>query len=402
MIDLKYIYFAPTDIQVPRVDRQGVVHFCEALHRIGVDIELVTLGITLLDTEVKAEHPLDLYRIREHFPVRIVPTGIHQRNQDSPRTGITRLWVDTVEAIKDIRRQPRDRWILFFMKNYGPAAACLLLRALTRKKVLVMFESHTVPKRSLQRFILKRLDGIIANSIALGDDLVRDHGVPPEKVLGIHQGIDLELVEQNRISREEARSKLGLPQDKKLVVYTGKIYYGYKEVDFILEAARHLKHHDDVEFVMVGGRADHVENYRRQIERDGLANLRFTGFVPVTEVQDYLAAADALVMYYPTGIELNKYRSPGKLFDYMASGRPIVAADYPVLHEVLGENPPAIFTPPDNPPELARALEDLLFHREGVEGMTARALERVSQYSWIERARKIMAYITTRAAAREN
>ncbi len=401
MIDLKYIYFSPADIQVPRVDRQGVVHFCEALYRIGVDIELVTLGITLLESEVKADHPLDLYRIRQHFPVRTIPTGIHQRNQDSPRTGVTRLWVDTIEAIRDIRRQPRDRWLLFFMKNYGPAMTCLILRALTRKKVLVMFESHTVPKRSIQRFVLKRLDGIIANSIALGDDLVRDHGVPREKVLGIHQGIDLELIEENRISREEARARLGLPQEKKLVVYTGKIYHGYKEVDSILEAAARMKERTDVEFVMVGGRADHVENYRKQIQRDGLANVRFTGFVPVTEVQDYLSAADVLVMYYPTGIELNKYRSPGKLFEYMASGRPIVAADFPVLHEILGENPPAVFTPPDNPPELARALEDVLFHREGVEEMTTRALERVRQYSWIVRARNIMDYITTRARARE-
>ncbi len=400
-IDLKYIYFSPADIQVPRVDRQGVVHFCEALHRIGVDIELVTLGITLLDSEVKADHPLDLYRIRERFPVRTVPTAIHQRTQDGRRTGITRLWVDATEAIKDIRRQPRDRWLLFFMKNYGPAAACLLLQKLTRKKVMVMFESHTVPRRSIQRFILKRLDGIIANSIALGDDLVKDHGVPAEKVLGIHQGIDLELIEENRISLEAARARLGLPQQKRLVVYTGKIYYGYKEVEYILDAARLMKGRDDVEFVMVGGRADHVENYRQQIAAEGLANVRFTGFVPVTEVQEYLSAADVLVMYYPTGIELNKYRSPGKLFEYMASGRPIVAADFPVLHEILGENPPAVLIPPDAPDALADALVSILFHRAHaeIETMTARALERVSQYSWIVRARKIMEYIERRAVA---
>lgn len=383
------------------MDRQGVVHFCEALYRIGVDIELVTLGIELLDHEVKAAHPLDLYRIRQKFPVRTVPTSIHQSNQDQPlRSALTRLWVDTVQAIKDVRRQPRERPLLFFMKNYGPAMVCLVLRALSRKKVLVMFESHTIPRRSLQRFVLRRLDGTIANSIALGNDLVNHHGIPAERVLGIHQGIDLELIEEDRISKEEARRQLGLPMDKKLVVYTGKIYFGYKEVEYLLETARLMKDRTDVEFVMVGGRGDHVENYRRKIAELGLDNVRFTGFVPVTEVQKFLSAADALVMYYPSEIELNKYRSPGKLFEYMASGRPIVAADYAVLHEVLGENAPAIFTEPDNPATLVPALEKALAGGPEIEDMAARALERVKNYSWIVRAYSIMDYIRSRGAAR--
>lgn len=399
--NLRYIYFAPADIQVPRVDRQGVVHFCEALYRIGVDVELVTLGITLLDHEVKAAHPLDLYRIREKFPVRTVPTSIHQSNQDQPlRSALTRLWVDGTEAVRYVRLQPRERPLLFFMKNYGPALVCLMFRALSRKKVMVMFEAHTVPKRWLQRMILRRLDGTIANCIALGRDLVNDHGVPAERVLGIHQGIDLELIDQDRISREEARLRLGLPAQKKLVVYAGKIYFGYREVEYLLETARLMKERGDVEFILVGGRADHVDNYRGKIAEMGLDNVRFTGFVPVTDVQQFLSAADALVMYYPTGLELNKYRSPGKLFEYMASGRPIVAADFPVLHEVLGEHPPAVFTEPDNPPALAAALERVLAGGEEMEEMAARALERVRNYSWIVRAHSIMGYIRGRAAAR--
>src|SRR5205085_1175039 len=110
--------------------------------------------------------------------------------------------------------------------NYGPALAFLVMRALTRRKLLVFFESHTVPRRGIHRFVLSRMDGVVANSFALGADLADHHGVPRERVLGIHQGIDLELVAEERLPKDEARRRLGLPADKNLAVYTGKIYWG--------------------------------------------------------------------------------------------------------------------------------------------------------------------------------
>jgi glycosyltransferase involved in cell wall biosynthesis len=398
--DLKFIYFTPADIQVPRVDRQGVVHFCEAVYRLGIDLELVAIGIHLLETEMQAEHPLAHYRIKKRFPVRMVQTSIHQRTQDNHavRTALTRLRVDIAEGFRYLRATPRERRLLFFMKNYGPAAAFLLMRALTRKRLLLFFESHTVPRRFHQRFILKRMDGVIANSFALGRDLAEQHGIPRERVLGIHQGIDLDLVAEERLPKEDARRTLGLPLDKKIVVYTGKIYWGYREVEYLLEAARLTG--PDVEFVMVGGRADHVERYRELIANEKLTNVRFTGFVSPTSVQSYLSAADVLILYYPTGLELNKYRSPGKLFEYMASGSPIVAADFPVLHEILGENPPAVLIPPDSPPALASAIRSVVDGGDTYTAMAARALERVKLFSWEARARTILDFIDARSAAR--
>jgi glycosyltransferase involved in cell wall biosynthesis len=398
--DLKFIYFTPADIQVPRVDRQGVVHFCESVYRLGVDLELVTLGIHLLESEAQADHPLAHYRIKKRFPVRTVQTSIHQRTQDNHaiRFALTRLWANLTEGRRYLRSTPREKRLLFFMKNYGPAAAFLIMRALTRKKLLLFFEAHTVPRRSFQRFVLRRMDGVVANSFALGHDLAKDHGVPRERVLGIHQGIDLELVAEERLPKDEARRGLGLPLDRKLVVYTGKIYWGYREVEYLLEAARLSGR--DIEFVMVGGRADHVERYRELVAREKLGNVRFTGFVPPKTVQAYLSAADVLILYYPTGIELNKYRSPGKLFEYMASGSPIVAADFPVLHEILGENPPAVLISPDSPPALAKAIGEVLEGGEEYRAMASRALDRVKLFSWEARARTVLEFIDTRSAAR--
>lgn len=398
--DLKFIYFTPADIQTPRVDRQCVVHFCESVHRLGVDLEMVTLGIELLSHEKPAAHPLEPYRIKERFPVVTVPTRINQRTQDhhAVRAALTRLWANATRALGYIRRQPREKRLVFFVKNYAPALAFLAMRALTRKKLLLLFEAHTTPRRFYQRYLLRHADGIVANSLALGRDLVARHGVPADRVVGTHQGIDLELVERERVPRDEARRMLGIGAEEKVAVYAGKINWGYREVEYILEASRSLP--EGVRVLMVGGRADHVEKFRAFAERERLTNVTFVGFVAPVEVQAYLAAADALLLYYPTGIDLNKYRSPGKLFEYMASGRPVIAVDFPVLYEILGDDPAAEMVPPDAPDLLAAAIVRVLEGGPEIEARAARGLERVALFSWEARARTVLEFVDRRARAR--
>ena len=209
----------------------------------------------------------------------------------------------------------------------------------------------------------------------------------------------LDLVEELRIGKEEARARLGLPAGRKLVVYTGKIYWGYREVDHILEAARRVA--GEVEFVMVGGRADHIERYREYIAESGIANVSFVGFVPPSQVQYYQLAADLLLLYYPTGIALNRYRSPGKIFEYMASGEPMIVADYPVLREILGDDPAAVMVPPDSPDRLASAIEMVLADEELGRRLARRALERVKGFTWRKRAEQIINFIERRIGARQ-
>ena len=276
--------------------------------------------------------------------------------------------------------------------------AFIVLRAITWKRVLVLFEAHVMPKRPMQRLVLRSVDGVVANSYALEHDMVRELGLDGERVIGTHQGIDLEQVEQARVSKAEARQRLGFAAGERLVVYAGKIFWGYREVEYLIEAARNLP--EGVRLVMVGGRADHVRLYRERMERHGITNVVFVGFVAPTDVHVYLAAADLLVMYYPSGIELNRYRSPGKLFDYMAAARPIITADYPVLREVLGDPPLALMVPPDAPDALAVAIRRVLERPDAFAGMAEQALKRVEKFSWAERARAVLEFVERRAAAR--
>jgi glycosyltransferase involved in cell wall biosynthesis len=390
----RLVYLAPGDIQVARVDRQAIVYFCSALVRAGVDVELVTLGIRLADTERhRATDPLDLYGVETRFPILTAPTSLSQTSRGI-HWGIERLRVDVLEAARAIRRTGPSERLILYTKNYAPALALLSLRWLGQFTIL--FEAHTLPRSRRERFVLERVDGIVANSYALARDLRDSTG--SSRILGVHQGVDLRPYDEAG-DRESARKRLDLPLDRPIVGYTGKIHTGYEEVEHIVRAAS-MPELADVLFVLVGGRADHVQAWRESMRDRKIENVVFTGFVPPAEVHGYQTASDVLVLYYPEGHQLNAYRSPGKLFGYMAAGAPIVAVDLPVLREVLGEPPAARMVKPDSPPALASAIKDVLDDPAGSQAMAERARGQVASFTWDTRATQVLDFARSIEARR--
>jgi glycosyltransferase involved in cell wall biosynthesis len=278
-----------------------------------------------------------------------------------------------------------DCTVVYF-KNPLLGIPLLIVRRVLRKRIILLFESHEPPRRSIEPIVLERVDGVVAMSQILADRLRRELKLDPHRVLVAHQGVDLGAVEDARLDRDPARKLLGLPRDRPLVAYTGKVHDHSSEIDLLLRTARGIG--PDVEMVIVGGREDHVERLRERARREKLRNVTFTGFVAPADVYRYQMAADVLVSYYPTGNPFIDYISPGKLFEYMASQRPIVTADWPSLHEVLAPDA-AVFVAPDSPGELARALRGVLEDERVAERLSRRAYEDVQMYTWDERARRV-------------
>jgi glycosyltransferase involved in cell wall biosynthesis len=212
----------------------------------------------------------------------------------------------------------------------------------------------------------------------------------PRRLLALHQGIDLrQYLETDRTG---IRDRLGLPVDRKLAIYTGKVYYRYEEIQYIVDAASTPESQGTL-FVLVGGRDDHVTRWRKEVARRGLRNVLFVGFVPPSRVHEYQMAADVLILYYPSGLDLNAYRSPGKLFGYMASDVPIVACDLPVLREVLGDPPAAFLARPDAPEELAVVIQRALGQPAHARAMATAARKRVEEFTWDSRAERVIAFV---------
>jgi len=177
--------------------------------------------------------------------------------------------------------------------------------------------------------------------------------------------------------RDETRRELGIPDGAVAVVFSGS-FRPWHGVRVLEAAARMLQHRADLFFLLVGGpRADAPRGYRG----------RLLGTVPYERMPALLAAADVGVAPYDTArlrqLRLGFYWSPLKIFEYMASGLPVVTVERPPLDEIVRPGREGVHVREADPAALARALEELAGDREARARMGASGRERVvERYSW--------------------
>lgn len=197
---------------------------------------------------------------------------------------------------------------------------------------------------------------------------------------------------KNNISKEEARKKLGLSIGKFTILYSGHLYKG-RGIELIIELARRLP---DFHFLLVGGNPKEIDYYTVKVSN--LKNIQFLGFKNQFELQYYLKSADVLLMPYENKIQVagtnssdtSKYASPLKMFEYMASGNPIVSSTLPVLSEVLKHQQNALMVPYDDVEGWVAALKLLKDYPSFANEIANKAKEDVKEYTWEKRAEKII------------
>jgi glycosyltransferase involved in cell wall biosynthesis len=259
---------------------------------------------------------------------------------------------------------------------------------------MILFEAHVPPRNRFQAWTLKKVDGVVCNGYAVHRVLDEQGLLRPHRSIALHQGFNIAAYPSGdrATSRGAARGRLGWAETEKVAVYTGKVYWRYAEVELLLNAANQLAA-DEVRMVIVGGRADHAQLWRDEAARRGIHNVSFAGFVAPSDIVDYQVAADVLLSYYPSGIALNDYRSPGKLFEYMASGTPIAAGDYASLREVLDDGRNSLLVQPDRPELLAQAIRRLLDDPPYAAHLAAQARDDVTRFTWAARAASFFTFV---------
>jgi len=188
------------------------------------------------------------------------------------------------------------------------------------------------------------------------------------------------------------RAELGVAADAPVVVYTGT-FEAYQGLDLLFAAAaRVTAERPDVKFVLAGGRPDQIAAARRLVERAGAAAaIVFAGQRPAEEIPHFLDAADVLVSPRSTGTN-----TPLKIYQYLRSGRPIVATRLLTHTQVLDDDVAILTaaTPEDFGAGIIAALAD----PERARGLGARARgladTKYSYEAYLDRTRQACAHLT--------
>ena len=172
--------------------------------------------------------------------------------------------------------------------------------------------------------------------------------------------------------------------------YAGHLY-PWKGVDLVVEAVAALK---DTRGLIIGGHEKEPDLARVKAFAEQLncaSRITFTGLIPPAAVAARLREADVLTLPNPASAISSEFTSPLKLFEYMASGRPIVASDLPSLREVLKHESNALLVEPGNPQALTAGVLRIKDDPALGERLAARAKADVQAFTWARRAGRLEA-----------
>lgn len=248
-----------------------------------------------------------------------------------------------------------------------------------------LYEVHKGEKSIFTKRSVTHADSVIANSVGTKEFFENNFNLK-NPITVIPNGVDLEAFKVAP-SKVIARERLMLPSDKKIVMYTGHLY-NWKGAHILAEAAAILP--KDYLVVFVGGTQDDLIMFQQKY--GALESILIAGHKPSRDIPLYIKAADVVVLPNVRIGESEQFTSPIKLFEYMASGVPIVASDLPSVRHILDTNMAAFVTPGD-PQALADRIMQVVSSPEMAESLAIAGRERSKQYSWDNRASLILGLI---------
>lgn len=142
------------------------------------------------------------------------------------------------------------------------------------------------------------------------------------KIHYINNGVDTNGF-NNQLKEFELRDE-DLENDKFNVVYTGAIR-PINNIGNILDAAKELESFKDIQF-LIFGEGNQLDELKQRVEVENIKNLKFKGYVDKKFIPSILSKSSVnLLNYSQTNYNWSRGNSSNKLFEYMASGKPIIS-----------------------------------------------------------------------------
>jgi colanic acid biosynthesis glycosyl transferase WcaI len=210
---------------------------------------------------------------------------------------------------------------------------------------------------SLMRWSAKKADALTAASEGFLNYFV----ARPQKTMTLFNGVteqQLELLAKVRANP--------LEQGLKNVVFAGLIGYN-QYLSVLIETAKLLP---EMNFTICGDGPD-LLNLKQLVQTYQLTNVRFTGYLKMGALLKEYEQADILVAHVRSSPVI-EWLHPAKLWEYMATGKPVVHAGEGDIINLIRQHAIAVPVPPENPQAFADAISYLASHPEEARAMGER------------------------------
>lgn len=245
--------------------------------------------------------------------------------------------------------------------------------------------------KKIESYTLRNAFLIVAVSEPLKMGLLR-MGIPEERIVVNPNGVDLEKFNPEVMkSRKCKRLKqdLGIDGNKVVIGFCGT-FGPWHGIPQLTEAIGRISSEriSNIRFLLIG-EGPLKSEMERQI--GDCENVKFTGEVPYSEIQYYLAICDVLVSPHNPQINGREFfGSPTKLFEYMAMGKGIVASNLGQIGDILKDGESAVLVEPGLVGGLVDGMLKLVKNEDLRERLGGHAREIAANYTWEKNVKRLL------------
>lgn len=189
---------------------------------------------------------------------------------------------------------------------------------------------------------------------------------------------------------EEIKAPLSWESRKDEICYIG----GITEIRGIRELIDALPYNSGIKLNLAGNYSP--ASFRDELTpKDGWKQVVEHGYVGRQEIVEILRRSKVgMVTLYPQENYLDSL--PIKMYEYMFSGIPVIASNFPLWEEIISENQCGLCIDPKNPIEIGSAIQSILSNEEQAKRMGENGRKAVlEKYNWsIEKAKLNAIYLT--------
>lgn len=343
----RLLYLATVRLPTERAHGLQIMKTCEAFASHGVSVELVVPG----RSSALGDDPFAYYGVQKNFTLTSVSSP------DLVRFGVLGF-LTTIVLFSEWVKLSKAFWAADVI--YSRDSLVLLQYALLGRRLV--YEAHRKPTLS-DRLVARIAHRVVVITESLKKEFIR-LGVDASRIVVAHDAVQVDDVRAEKMNPDT-------------ISYAGS-FFPEKGVDTVIAAATLIP---DTRFILVG------DNSKRLLSLP--PNVCLEGLKTPHEARHILArSAVVLVPNSARFASSSTFTSPMKLFEALASGSKVVAADVPAIREVVDESAVWFFKP-DDAESLAKAITTALTDVDGTTKVS-KALRIAERYSWKGRAEKIM------------
>ncbi len=220
---------------------------------------------------------------------------------------------------------------------------------------LVPFKPARFIAKALTKRILKNANAVIALNNRLKDFLIT-MGAEAGHTCVVTAGVDLDRFKTDT-DGSEIRRQYGIPESAPVLLFMGYLGHSRGLTEIASEFINLVSTHPELKLLIVG-EGEFYNELAEVRERHKMEDsLILTGRQPYAKIPEFLAAADVCLLPFEVN-DLTREIVPIKLYEYMASGKPVVATDLPGVRREMGDDKGIIYA--DDPAAVIVKAAELL------------------------------------------